>query len=264
VAKRCEQVSGDLRRRIRAGEFTPGDRLPAETTLATEYEVGPVTVRQALTALRTEGLIEERHGRGTFVRGRGRRRRAERSNLRHQWEKDRARAGPGERRSTGATEQDTGLTTDQLAFRAEYERIEAPEELAAALHLEPGDAVLQRTYRTRSVDEDDSLKVARSYLPYEIAERNPDLLDAAREPWPGGTMNQLHTVGIEIDRVEEVVTARAATPQESEELGLAPGAAVMDVRKTLHDIDGRIVEVADVVLPGDRYAVKCVTTLERW
>lgn len=262
MAKRCEQVSGDLRRRIRAGEFLPGDRLPAETTLVTEYEVGLVTVREALAALRTEGLIEERQGRGTFVRGR--RRRAERSNLRHQWEKDRARAGPGERRSTGATEEDTGLTTDQLAFQAEYERIEAPEELAAALGLEPGDAVLKRTYRTRSVDEDDSLKVARSYIPYEIAEQNPDLLDAGQEPWPGGTMNQLFTVGIEIDRVEEVVTARSPTPEESEELGLTPGAAIMDVRKTLYDIDGRIVEVADVVLPGDRYAVKCVTTLERW
>ncbi|NEY34260.1 UTRA domain-containing protein [Streptomyces sp. PRKS01-65] len=262
MTKGYDEVSGDLRRRVRAGEFPPGDRLPDEAALATEYGVGLPALRQALADLRTEGLIGNEDGRGTFVRGH--RQRAERSNLRHQWEKDRARADPAERKRTGATEQDTGLTTGQLAFQAEYERIEAPEELAAALNLDPGDAVLKRTYRTRSADEEEPLKVARSYIPYEIARQNPDLLDAAREPWPGGTMNQLHTVGIEIDRVEEVVTARSPTPQESEELGLAPGAAVMDVRKTLHDTDGRIVEVADVVLPGDRYAVKCVTTLERW
>jgi GntR family transcriptional regulator len=92
------------------------------------------------------------------------RQRAERSNLRHQWEKDRARADLRERKRTGATERDTGLTIDRLAFRVEYEQIEAPEELAAALNLEPGDAVLKRTYRTHSVDEDEPLNVARPYM----------------------------------------------------------------------------------------------------
>ncbi|MEU7280776.1 GntR family transcriptional regulator [Streptomyces sp. NPDC045431] len=262
MAKRYEKVSDDLRRRIESGEYAPGDRLPAETTLVTEYKVSLPTLRQALAALQTEGLIEKRHGRGNFVRKP--RQRAERSNLRHQWEKDRARADLRERSSTGATERDTGLTIKQLAFHAEYEQIEASAELAAALNIEPGAAVLRRTYRTRSVNEDEPLNVARSYIPYEIAAKNPDLLDAGQEPWPGGTMNQLHTVGIEIDRVEEVVAARPPTSEEIEELGLMPGVAVMDVRKTLYDISGRIVEVADVVLPGDRYVVKCVTPLERW
>ncbi|MFJ6561771.1 GntR family transcriptional regulator [Streptomyces sp. NPDC091412] len=262
MAKRYEKVSEDLRRRIESGQYAPGDRLPPETTLVTEYKVSLPTLRQALGALQNEGLIEKRHGRGNFVRKQ--RQRAERSNLRHQWEKDRARADLKERSTTGATERDTGLTIAQLAFNAEYERVEASDTLAAALDVEPGTAVLKRTYRTRSVDEDEPLNVARSYIPYELAEQNPDLLDEGQEPWPGGTMNQLHTVGIEVDRVEEVVTARPPTSEEVEELGLVPGVAVMDVRKTLYDIGGRIVEVADVVLPGDRYAVKCVTPLERW
>ncbi|MEU0596825.1 UTRA domain-containing protein [Streptomyces sp. NPDC006393] len=206
--------------------------------------------------------MAKRYGKVDFVHGRSRR--AERCNLRHQWEKDRARAGLRERGSRGATERDTGLSTGQLAFHAEYERIEAPEELALTLGIEPGAAVLRRTYRTRRAGERAPLNIARSYLPYEIARKNPELLDQTREPWPGGTMHQLLTVGIEVGRVEEVVTARPPTAQEAEELGLMPGVAVMDVRKTLHDMGGRIVEVADVVLPGDRYAVKCVTPLERW
>ncbi|TFV32098.1 GntR family transcriptional regulator [Streptomyces sp. T1317-0309] len=262
MAKRYEKVSDDLRRRVESGEYAPGDRLPAETTLVAEYKVSLPTLRQALAALQNEGIIEKRHGRGSFVRQA--RQRAERSNLRHQWEKDRARTDLSERSATGATELDTGLTIKQLAFHAEYERIEASEELAAALGIEPHTAVLKRTFRTRSVNEDEPLNVARSYIPYEIAAQNPDLLDESKEPWPGGTMNQLHTVGIEVDRVEEVVTARPPTSEEIDELGLMPGVAIMDVRKTLYDINGRIVEVADVALPGDRYAVKCVTTLERW
>jgi GntR family transcriptional regulator len=196
--------------------------------------------------------------------GRGQRQRAERCNLRHQWEKDRVRAGVRERRSTGATERETGLDTGQLAFRAAYERIEASAELAAVLGVEEGTAVLRRTYRTRSADEDAPLNVCRSHIPYALAARNPDLLDASREPWPGGTMHQLSTVGVEVDRVEEVVTARPPTGEEAGELGLAPGVPVMEIRKTLHDVRGRVVEVADVVLPADRYAVRCVTRLERW
>jgi len=68
-------------------------------------------------------------------------------------------------------------------------------------------------------------------------------------------------VGVEVERVEEVVTARPPTGAEARELGLAPGVPVMEIRKTLHDVGGQVVEVADILLPGDRYAVRCVTRL---
>ncbi|MGW3625471.1 GntR family transcriptional regulator [Streptomyces sp. NPDC000880] len=262
MAKRYEKVSDDLRRKIAGGELAAGDRLTAETVLAAEYKVSLPTLRQALSALEAEGLIEKRHGRGNFVRQP--RQRAERSNLRHQWEKDRARASLDVRGQTGATEHDTGLGIHQLAFHAEYRRIEASDDLAQALGLDPGTAVLERTYRTRSQEEGEPLNIARSYLPYELVAKNPDLLDETAEPWPGGTQNQLHTVGIELDRIEETITARPPTIEESEELGIGPGVSVMEVRKTCYDITGRVVEVADVVLPGDRYKVTCTTPLERW
>src|SRR5438309_125825 len=118
MAKAYEKIADDLRQQIRAGQLSPGDRLPAETELADRHRYSVPTVRQALGVLQAEGLIEKRHGRGNFVREP--RRLVYRSNERHQWEKDRARAPEAERSETGATEHDTGLTIDDLVFSAEY------------------------------------------------------------------------------------------------------------------------------------------------
>jgi DNA-binding LacI/PurR family transcriptional regulator len=57
----------DLRERIRSGRVAPGDRLPAERRLASEHDISLSTVRRALEELATGGLVERRHGAGTFV-----------------------------------------------------------------------------------------------------------------------------------------------------------------------------------------------------
>src|SRR5947208_12834106 len=62
------QIAAALRREIREGQFKPDNRLPAETALAERFRVSPITLRSALSVLRSEGLIESRHGVGTFVR----------------------------------------------------------------------------------------------------------------------------------------------------------------------------------------------------
>jgi GntR family transcriptional regulator len=59
------QVADSIAERIARGEFTV--RLPAERTLADEYEVAFQTVRRSMTVLRERGLIVTRQGRGTFV-----------------------------------------------------------------------------------------------------------------------------------------------------------------------------------------------------
>lgn len=55
--------------RIRLGEFAPGDRLPTEKDLMEEYGVGRNSIREAVQALVTLGLVEVRPGRGTTVIG---------------------------------------------------------------------------------------------------------------------------------------------------------------------------------------------------
>lgn len=60
-------VASLLRKQLLDGKLLPGDRLPSIEEIARSYSVAVVTVRQALAVLEDEGLVERRHGRGTFV-----------------------------------------------------------------------------------------------------------------------------------------------------------------------------------------------------
>ncbi|MDO0913068.1 UTRA domain-containing protein [Streptomyces sp. DT2A-34] len=187
-----------------------------------------------------------------------------RDNHRHQWEKDRARRPLATRAGTGATERDTGLQMRDLVFHARYREVAAPPELADAFGVPEGTPLLERVYRTRCSAESAPFSLVTSYLVRAMIAANPALLDDSHEPWPGGTQNQLHTVGIEVGRVEERVSARPPTPRQAWELGLPPGAPVILLRKTSYDITDRVVEISEVTLPGDRAELLFTTSLERW
>lgn len=64
---RHEQISTWLRTRIEDGTYEPGDRLPSESALGTQFSVSRITVRRALQTLEADGLIVRRQGRGSFV-----------------------------------------------------------------------------------------------------------------------------------------------------------------------------------------------------
>jgi GntR family transcriptional regulator, transcriptional repressor for pyruvate dehydrogenase complex len=64
-----QQVADQLRELILTGSLTPGDRLPTEAELATNFGVSRSTVREALRVLASQGLIITLRGTtgGTFV-----------------------------------------------------------------------------------------------------------------------------------------------------------------------------------------------------
>jgi len=62
-----EQVADSLIESIKTGELKPGDKLDSVEKLAKSFEVGSSTIREALSGLRTMGLVEMRHGEGTYV-----------------------------------------------------------------------------------------------------------------------------------------------------------------------------------------------------
>jgi DNA-binding FadR family transcriptional regulator len=57
--------------RIRDGRFTPGEKLPTEAAVMGEFGVSRTVVREALSKLQASGLVQTRHGIGTFVVGLG-------------------------------------------------------------------------------------------------------------------------------------------------------------------------------------------------
>jgi len=61
------QVGESLRRAIASGKYGPGDRLPSEVELTEAHGVSRTVVREAVAALRSDGLVEVRQGAGIFV-----------------------------------------------------------------------------------------------------------------------------------------------------------------------------------------------------
>ena len=57
--------------RIRAGQMQPGEKLPTEAAIMAAFEVSRTVVREALSKLQAAGLVQTRHGIGTFVIGPG-------------------------------------------------------------------------------------------------------------------------------------------------------------------------------------------------
>jgi GntR family transcriptional regulator, transcriptional repressor for pyruvate dehydrogenase complex len=61
------QLSDALRKGIQSGSYSPGDKLPSTAQLTQEYGVSRTVVREAIAALRSDGLVDPRHGAGVFV-----------------------------------------------------------------------------------------------------------------------------------------------------------------------------------------------------
>ena len=67
VKNLAEQVMARLSADIRGGRLAPGARLPTEQALTTEFGISRTVVREAVAALRADGLVVTRRGSGAYV-----------------------------------------------------------------------------------------------------------------------------------------------------------------------------------------------------
>ena len=62
-----QEIVNSLGGDIRSGQIKPGDKLPSESEIMARFEVSRTVVREALSKLQASGLVETRHGIGTFA-----------------------------------------------------------------------------------------------------------------------------------------------------------------------------------------------------
>ena len=222
------QIQSDLRERIKGGTLPRGSRLETEQELMARYEVSRATVRQALAGLVDDGLVEIRRGLGTYVR---------RAAMEHRlggfytYSREIERHGrrPGTRvRSLGVEH--------------------ASRRVAAALELEPGEAVVALA-RIRLAD-DEALVTETSYLP---AERFPglDRLDFRQR-------SLYDTLATRYD-VRPVRARETFEPGPHDEgrgrasWAAPPAGPALRVERTTYDGDGNVIEYCRSTLRADRY-----------
>ncbi|WP_178379733.1 GntR family transcriptional regulator [Cryptosporangium aurantiacum] len=228
------QLADQLRADIASGEYGPGSAIPSEMTLMQRYGVARNTVRLAMTMLREEGLVVTHHGRGTFVRDSLPIRRIASSRYRQALD--------------AAT---TGGPLDWAEYRAEasFQEVPATEQIAGLLGVEAGTAVLER----RILFFDGSLpqQLSMSYLPLDLVAGTP-VAEPRNEPWAGGTVAALASIGVVVTRVDEVVRARMPQPDETRALSVAVGTPMLTITRTMFAGDRAVEAAVDIVVPGDR------------
>lgn len=234
------RIADEIREQITSGAIAPGTRLPSHEELADRYSVSLITIRKAMEALAVEGLVESRTRGGTLVK--------ERKVVRRiSSERYKADFGPQELPKTSFTT-DHGITWSEYRLDVKYQWAQADKRIAELFGVPVGTKVLDRhfVFYARGMPT----QMSRPYLLASDVEGTP-VADPEREPWPGGTVAQLRSIGIVVDDIAESVTARMPTPEEATTLKISRGVPVFAITRRML-AKGRVIEVADpIIIPCD-------------
>ena len=230
-APKYQRIAAALRSDIRSGAYPPAGCLPAETALMDRFKVSLPTLRQAIGLLRAEGLIESRHGIGTFVR------------------EDR-RLTRRSRHRYGAARGRDGLLNihfrHDIAFAG---RGPLPQRIAEAMGATTGDEVVIRRRYLYDRDTDRLEEIGASYLPLNIAAgtflEQPAVVPKALFRCVEDITRRRYTTAV------DHWVARLATNDETTAFDLPSGAPVLHVIHTARDTDGDILEVSESIWPAD-------------
>ncbi|MGK5732715.1 GntR family transcriptional regulator [Streptomyces sp. URMC 124] len=236
------QIADDLAEQIRTGSLAPGAQVPSESEVMGRYGVSQGTVRKAIAELRTAGLVETHHGRGTYVRSLPPVRRKSSDRFRRCHRKAGKAAYLAETEAAGHT---PGVHVLYVG------PTDAPVGIAERLGVSEGSKVLAR--RRRYFTDGIPTEEATSYLSWPVVESIPELL--RDNPGGGGIYARLEEHGHRLAEYVETVRARLATKQEMAALQLSPGAPVIHLVREAVTTEGRVVEVCDTVMAADRFVL---------
>ncbi len=212
------QIKALITRSLEAGAWKPGEAIPSEVELAQRFKVSQGTVRKAIDELATDNLLVRRQGKGTFV--------ATHAEARVQYRF--LRLVPDD----GSAERMTRRFLD-------CRRLRAPAEVARALDLKSGDAVVHVRrllhFRERPVVLDDI------WLPGALFRG----LTAERlAEWRGPLYGLFESeFGVSMIRAEEKIRAVAADEASAALLGVAAGTPLLSVERVAFTYGDRPVEL---------------------
>lgn len=216
-----QQIKVLILQSLQGGEWKPGEVIPSEMDLAARFRVSQGTVRKAIDELAADNLLVRRQGKGTFV--------ATHAAQHVQYRFLRLLPDSGDTRTEGPAERRI----------IECKRQRAPAEIARALGLRSGDAVLQvrRVLAFQGVPtilEDLWLPAA----PFKglTAER----LDSYRGPMYALFETEF---GVRMVRAEEKIRALGASADAADMLDVAAGAPLLSVERIAYTYNDLPIEL---------------------
>lgn len=217
-----------LRDEIARGVHADGSLLPGEQRLAAIHGVSRVTIRRALEALDSDGVIERRVGSGTKVRSK--------PEANQKISADFATLMPQ------LVEMGRSTMARLLSFSYEH----PPEPVRQAMNL-GRDAKVQVATRIR-LSGDTPFSHLTTYVPEAVA-RNYSEADLASTP----LFELLERSGVKIEAAQQSVTATLAAPDVAEALDISVGSALLALDRVVLDEQGRGVEYLSALYRPDLF-----------
>ena len=234
------QVADAIRADIESGRLVPGEAIPSIAELGREHGISSVTVQRAVTHLKSLGLVETRHGSGTFVR-----KQRPWTAISSEWWRV---PGDGESDHWTTATREHGFVGNQELLRVET--AEMPEHIRDAMEAEEATAVVRE--RLLRLDGE-PMQICGSWFPHDVA-------DGTRLAEPrkikGGTPKILGELDDPPTEILKETVARMPTQTERELLDLPAGVPVLDVLMVAVTAAGRPVEVGTLVARGDRHRMR--------
>jgi GntR family transcriptional regulator len=239
------QLADHIRNAIDDGRLHPGEKLPGEQVIATSVGISREMVRTAYDVLAAEGLIVRKQGTATRIAEPPMRRTMSasryleeinllRSGQRHPW------------RSAFTADHHIGWS--EYSVDVEIAQEAATERDAEHLELKAGTSILRREFLKRVRGE--VVQLQRSAIPWALA-GDTDVADPQFQPWPGGTIAELYSLGIEVTHVTELVEARMPTEEQRRKLDMETPGPVFDMVRVFRSKDGPV-EASRVIVPASR------------
>lgn len=222
------QLASLFRRRIETGEWPVGLQIPTVEDLARECGVATMTIRQALTILERDGLIDRFRAKGTFVRER-----------------------PAQDLWCQVQTDWSGMLIARDNAHIEILFDERNVTLPGAERRIGQPAPAYRHLRRRHTREGEAFLVADIYVSERIAARIPE------SDYSEKTALRLiaDIPGLEIKDATQVLTIGSADLITSDLLDVALGQPVAKVERCAVDLGGELILVADGTYRGDKVRI---------
>ncbi|WP_405095560.1 GntR family transcriptional regulator [Micromonospora sp. NBC_01412] len=232
-----------FREAIARGDYSPGERLPPERELAERFDASRTTVRLALSALKSQGLVGSGQGQGTYVR-------KARPIRVLAMDQDRAARRAEHHAATFNVEAARQGRVGRQDIR-EVTRVPATAETARWLAVPEGTDLLVRR-RIMLIDEE-PYQLGDSYYLNDLVQ---ETAIAVPEPVEEGVLSVLERVhGKPISYYIDELSFRMPSPHEAELLRLDPGVCVVRTVRVAYDADEKPLEAFDQLLAGDKHVL---------
>jgi GntR family transcriptional regulator len=229
------QLMQELRQRIEAGTWKPGDLIPSERELSETYGISRMTVRQALAELVSDDLLRRDQGRGTFVAK----------------QKIRKRLS----RLTSFTEDMRARGKAPRARVLHMEITSARPKVAEMLQIDLGHQVVM-IERLRQADGE-PVGIECCHLSFDGCEA------ILRQDLSGSLYRLLgERFGLIPTQAQEDIEAGACGSREAQILGIQHGDPVLLIRRRTFDQDQRAFEYVESVYRGDNRILSVELTAE--